>query len=383
MELNMVGGYGEFLDQVIAGNDPPLLSYRRPEFQDLEQWREQARTKALELVCLSDCGGVPRAEVVSRATVDGVEADRLRWQLPYGPPSEAVFLKPAGAKGPLPGILALHDHGGLKYFGWRKIADAGNPVHPILRRHRDEDYGGKAWANEVAKRGYAVLCHDTWPFGSRRVLVSDVPESIRWEDACDVTEAEERADIIAYNTWAGKHEGIWAKSLCSAGLTWPGMYVAEDMRALDVLCARPEVDATRVGCCGLSGGGVRSVYLAGLDERIGVGICAGMMTTWRDCSLWKAWTHTWMMWTPHLAKFLDYPEIMGLRAPKPTMVLNNLQDPLFSLPEMRRADEMLREVYEKAGAAERYSCHFYPGPHKLDLKMQEDAFGWFDRWLKG
>jgi hypothetical protein len=161
------------------------------------------------------------------------------------------------------------------------------------------------------------------------------------------------------------------------------MYVAEDMRALDVLCARPEVDATRVGCCGLSGGGVRSVYLAGLDERIGVGICAGMMTTWRDCSLWKAWTHTWMMWTPHLAKFLDYPEIMGLRAPKPTMVLNNLQDPLFSLPEMRRADEMLREVYEKAGAAERYSCHFYPGPHKLDLKMQEDAFGWFDRWLRG
>ncbi len=44
------------------------------------------------------------------------------WQLPYGPPTEALFLKPKDATGPLPAILALHDHGGNKYFGHRKIA---------------------------------------------------------------------------------------------------------------------------------------------------------------------------------------------------------------------------------------------------------------------
>ena len=32
-------------------------------------------------------------------------------------------------------------------------------------------------------------------------------------------------------------------------------------RALDVLCARPDVDARRVGCAGLSGGGMRTVFL--------------------------------------------------------------------------------------------------------------------------
>ncbi len=236
MEPNMVGAYGDFLAEFMAANDPPLLSFRRPEFRDLEEWRPRAREKALE------------------TTVDGVEVERLRWRLPYGPPTDAVFLKPAGAKGPLPGMLALHDHGGMKYFGWRKIADAGIPVHPIIRRHRDNDYGGRAWANEIARRGYAVLCHDTWPFGSRRVLVKDVPESIRWNEARDVTEAEEAADIVAYNQWASQHEDIWAKSLSSAGLTWPGMFVAEDMRALDVLCARPEVDASRIACAGLSPG---------------------------------------------------------------------------------------------------------------------------------
>ncbi len=39
-------------------------------------------------------------------------------------------MKPAGSRGRLPAVLALHDHGGNKYFGWRKIAqmgDAGSP----------------------------------------------------------------------------------------------------------------------------------------------------------------------------------------------------------------------------------------------------------------
>jgi predicted esterase len=63
-------------------------------------------------------------------------------------------------------------------------------------------------------------------------------------------------------------------------------------------------------------------------------------------------------------------------------VLNNNEDPLFTLPEMQRADEILREVYEKAGAADQYRCSFYPGGHKFDLEMQAEAFDWFDRWLK-
>ena len=40
---------------------------------------------------------------------DGLQVEELAWQLPYGPPTEAILLKPLGAKGPLPGVLALHD----------------------------------------------------------------------------------------------------------------------------------------------------------------------------------------------------------------------------------------------------------------------------------
>ena len=41
-----------------------------------------------------------------------------------------------------------------------------------------------------------------------------------------------------------------------------------------------------------------------------------------------------------------------------------------------------REVFAKAGASERYDSTFHPGPHKFDINMQEEAFDWFDRWLK-
>jgi hypothetical protein len=49
---------------------------------------------------------------------------------------------------------------------------------------------------------------------------------------------------------------------------------------------------------------------------------------------------------------------------------------------MQRADSILKQVFSKAKAADRYKCSFYPGPHKFDADMQSEAFAWFDRWLK-
>ena len=109
----------------------------------------------------------------------------------------------------------------------------------------------------------------------------------------------------------------------------------------------------------------------------------GFMTTWKDLILHKSYTHTWMTYVSLLPNELDFPEILGLRAPLPTLVLNNTNDSLFTLSEMQQADKILAEVYKKAGAESHYKCSFYPGPHKFDTKMQTEAFTWFDYWLKG
>jgi len=375
----MLGAYGSWAADVL-GEGPARLSFRQPRFRKLDEWRQQARRRLRECLLMPDTGSMPQATVLGQFEFDGLHVEHLQWSLPYGPPTEAVFLKPVGAQGRLPAVLALHDHGGNKYFGWRKIARMSPDVHPLIKDHQDHYYGGVAWANEIARRGYAVLIHDAFLFASRRIRLDDVPEVIRNNTGEVAQESEE--EIAAYNTWAAGHESLVAKSLFSSGLTWPGVFLWEDQRALDYLCARPDVDTGRVGCAGLSGGGLRTVYLAGSDDRIACAVCVGMMTTWRDYLLNKCYTHTWMIYIPGLPRDLDYPEILGLRVPLPTLVQNDIDDTLFTLPEMQRADRILAEVYGKANATDRYRCTFYPGPHKFDLEMQKEAFEWFDRWLR-
>ena len=377
---NMVGAYGPWLADRVLGLEPAELSFRSGRWESVDEWRRIARQRVLERLAPVDLGGVPEVRVDSRHTFDGLEFERLSWQLPAGPRTEAVFIRPAGAEGLLPGILGLHDHAGNKFLGWRKIVRTGDDFWPIQQTHQAEYYEGLAWANEITRQGYAVLVHDTFPFASRRVKVKDVPEQIR-EGGVD-PEPGDLEGIQEYNHFAGEHEHIMAKSLFSAGTTWPGVYLVEDQRALDVLASRPEVDPDRLGCAGLSGGGMRTVFLGGLDERIKVAIAVGFMTTWRDFLLDKVFTHTWMTYVPLLPRELDFPEILAVRAPAATMVLSCREDPLYTLPEMERADAILRETFERAGAADRYQGRFYDGGHKFDREMQADAFAWFDRFLK-
>jgi dienelactone hydrolase len=245
--------------------------------------------------------------------------------------------------------------------------------------HRAAYYGGRSWANELALRGYAVLVHDVFPFGSRRIKESDVNPEIRAKPSTG--EAKTIEGIIDYDRWAASHESIVAKSLFCSGTTWPGVYLHEDRAALDYLLSREEVDSERVGCCGLSGGGMRTAYLAGLDHRVRAAVCVGFMTTWRDFLLHKSHTHTWMAYTPLLPRLLDFPEVAALRVPLPLFVQNNSGDELFTLPEMERAASILGAIYRKAEALDNLRVGFYPGPHKFDLEMQKEAFDWLSTML--
>lgn len=377
--LNMTGAYGPWLSETVLGNGPGQLSFRQDTWRDLQAWRTAARKRTWECIAPVNLGGAPTVQVDATRTFDGLHVEHLSWQLPCGPRTEAVLLKPAAANGKLPGILALHDHGGNKYLGWRKIARTDDSPWTVQKLHQQESYEGLAWANEIAKRGYAVLVHDTFPFASRRVRVAEVSPSVRGEGVDP--EPDDLEGIKKYNRFAGQHEHIMEKSLLCAGTTWPGVYLVEDQRALDVLCARPDVDASRVGCAGLSGGGMRTVFLGGLDDRIRCAIAVGFMSTWRDFLFQKCFTHTWMTYVPLLPKDLDFPEILALRAPAATMVLNCNEDPLYTPDEMHRADQIMLDVFKKANAADKYRCNFYPGGHKFDRAMQADAFAWFDQHL--
>lgn len=375
---NLIGSYGELADSITA-DGPSELSFRHESWTDRESWRATARERVSELLSRPTTGETPETVIEDRYSYDGLRIEELSWRLPYGNPTKAVLLKPEDTSEKLPGILALHDHSGDKYFGRRKIVKTEDSAHPLMKAHREWLYGEDAWANEIAKRGYVVLVHDGFTFGNRRIRIEEVPEDVREGVSGRIT--EESDSIEAYNRWAREYESVIAKSLFCAGTTWPGVMLAEDQRALDVLCDRSDVDETRIGCGGLSGGGLRTVYLGGMDPRIRCAVCVGMMTTWRDFMLNKAHHHTWMVYTPLLARSLEYPDIFTLRVPRAALVLNNRNDHLFTMSEMKRADRIIREVYDKAGVSDRYRCSYYPGSHSFDREMQAEAFEWFDRIL--
>jgi dienelactone hydrolase len=378
-DLSVIGLYGPWAASLM-GNKLPSLSFRRNEFDNVETWRSKARQRVMDRLAIPDIGGLPKVIVKNKYEYDGLHVEELSWQLPYGRATEAILLKPLHAKEKLPGILAFHDHGGNKYFGKRKITKTSDQQHPLMVEHQHEYYEGAAWANEIAKRGYVVLVADAFTFASRRVMMQDVPEHLR--KGLTDENPEDPKNIAAYNKWAAEHEHTMAKSLFSAGTTWPGVFFAEDQKALDILCSRDDVDAGRIGCGGLSGGGIRTDFMGGLDPRIKCSVTVGFMTTWKDFVLNKSFTHTWMAYVPLLPNELDFPEILGLRTPLPTLVMNDEEDGLYTLPEMKRADKILNDVYTKANARDRYQCSFYPGIHKFDKKMQQEAFNWFDKWLR-
>lgn len=379
VSLSIIGLYGEWATG-LRNDELPSLSFRKKEWKDVEAWHKAAKARAMERMAIPNIGTAPKVNLVKKYEYDGLQIEEINWQLPYGRQTDAILLKPANANKKLPAILAFHDHGGNKYFGTKKITRTSDNQLPLMQEHQKEYYEGLAWANEIAKKGYVVLVADAFTFASRRVMLQDVPEHLR--AGLHDNENDSPDDIAAYNKWAGEHEHVMAKSLFCSGTTWPGVFFAEDKIALDILSARPDVDAGKIGCGGLSGGGLRTAYMAGLDERIKCAVCVGFMSTWKDFAFNKSYTHTWMTYVPLLPNELDFPEILGLRVPLATLVLNDEQDELYTLDGMKEADKILKEVYTKAGAADHFKCSYYPGPHKFDAKMQAEAFAWFDKWLK-
>jgi dienelactone hydrolase len=377
--LSIIGQYGPWASSLNEGKIPSH-SFRKSEWSNLATWKEAARKKLLDRMAIPDIGPTPKVTLKKQYTYDGLHIEELTWQLPYGRPTDAILLKPSNATGRLPAILGFHDHGGNKYFGTRKITKTSDQQHALMVTHQQDYYSKRAWANEIAKRGYVVLVPDAFTFGTRRVMMQDVPEHLR--TGLTDQDPENPNNIKAYNDWAGQHEHVMSKSLFCGGTTWPSVFFAEDQKALDVLSARSDVDTTNIGCAGLSGGGLRTVFMGGLDQRIKCAVCVGFMSTWKDFLMNKSYTHTWMTYVPIVPNELDFPEILGLRVPLPTMVLNDSDDFLYTLPEMKKADTILADVFKKANASDRYKCSYYPGPHKFDAQMQDEAFAWFDKWLK-
>jgi len=375
-----IGLYYEMLHGIATTQ--PSLSFLAGSWPDIETWRATARAKISQLLAF-DPPGIPlNPSIHSRLEEEGLVVEEISYDMPYGPRTRGFFLYPTKRDAKLPAVVALHDHGGFFYFGKEKVtALRGEPK--ILREFKQKYYGGRSWATELAKRGFAVLAVDNFLWGSRKIPMDTANEEFR-ESFTDI-EPDSEEYIRRYNQfWETNECSVIADTILNAGTSWPGIFTYEDRRSIDYLVTRPEVDPDRIGCGGLSTGGLRVAFLAGLDPRVRCGLCIGFMSTIHALlrnHIRCPPGHGLSLYVPHLFDFLDLPDVIALRAPSPLMVQYNEEDELFTAEGQHQADRKIAEIYSKMGYPQNYVGRFYPGAHRFDVAMQEEAFHWLEECL--
>jgi dienelactone hydrolase len=371
-----VGSLYPFIQsQALTGEYP--LSYLQDEFQDLRSWKRRAKGKVLELLHYRPptCDPAPRT-IETRDFGDYIR-ERVEFNTTPNIRVPAFVLVPKTAKPPYPALVALHDHGGFYLWGKEKIVEEPGE-HAFLANFKKTYYGGKSIASELARRGYLVAVIDMFYWGERRLLLEGDP--VDWRER-PASIANER--IAAFNRRSGENEQLVGRTIFSAGFTWPGVMFWDDIRTVDYLLSRSDVDRKRLGCVGLSVGGLRSCHLAALDDRIKAGVVVGWMASFRrqlQRKIRNTIGHTKVV--PGLYRHMDYPDVASLAMPSALLVINGSRDELFDLGGVNECFEKLQASYRKAGIAEKIRTSMYDRPHEFNLEMQAEAWEWLDRWVK-
>jgi dienelactone hydrolase len=249
--------------------------------------------------------------------------------------------------------------------------------HPALAAFKKRSYGGLNVGTELVRQGYVVIAIDMFYWGERRHMLPDDPPELR-----DRTAALTQQQISQFHSRASQNESLVARSLLTAGVTWPGILIWDDIRTLDYLASRPEVDPKRLACVGLSVGGYRSFMLAALDPRINAAVDVGWMTTFgaqieRHVINTMGLTFT----IPGMYRYFDLPDLAAAVAPRALMVIMGSRDQLFPLTAMKASFEHIARCYTKAGAPDRQRCSMYDAPHEFNAGMQREAWEWLRRWV--
>jgi dienelactone hydrolase len=370
-----VGSLFPFIESQAVKSDFPL-SFLNAKFESYKAWKPNARGKLLELLHYEPPPCEPRPQIIEHVDKGEYIRERLFFNTTQDLRVPAYLLIPKRVKLPAPAIIALHDHGGFYMWGKEKLVDLENE-HPVVTEFKRQYYAGRSIATDLVRQGYVVLVIDMFYWGERRMLLDDDPPD--WRDRPKEISAER---IAAFNQRSGQNEQLVGRTIFAAGFTWAGVMFWDDVRSVDYLLTRPEVDKERIGCVGLSVGGLRSCHLAALDDRIKAAVVVGWMASFPRqlrSHVRNTIGHTKLI--PGLYRFMDYPDVASLAMPSALLVINGSRDGLFDLEGVNASFAKLTACYKKAGVADRFRGRLYDTPHEFNAEMQAEAWEWLRRWL--
>jgi dienelactone hydrolase len=168
------------------------------------------------------------------------------------------------------------------------------------------------------------------------------------------------------------------------GLTFMGMNTWDNMRALDILQARADVDGERLGVVGLCWGGMQSWTLAALDERVKVAcpVCG--------TSTYEALVGEFVAWSAHTCygtyirgwgNYGDVQDIVACIAPRPLLIQNNVNDTWFPVEGFYRVVQEVGEIYRKLGAEDKFDFALRQTYHDVTPEFGDRVIDWFGRHL--
>jgi dienelactone hydrolase len=284
----------------------------------------------------------------------------------------AYVMIPKDLTGKAPAIVALHDHGGFYRWGKEKLVKLPGE-HASLTEFK-ECYANRSIADDLAEQGYIVIVIDLFYWGERRLRLPDDPKS---------GPDETKEDVRRFNGARGPMEQLVARTIFTSGFTWAGLIFWDDIRTVDYLASRPEVDANRIGCVGLSLGAWRANHLTALDERIKAGVAVCWLSSFKELQSRNIINTVGLTkLLPGLYRRLDMPDVVSLAAPRPLLCINGLKDGLFPVESgVKPAYRTLENVYAKIGAADKFRGHLYDSPHEFNADMQREAWDWLKKWI--
>lgn len=304
---------------------------RRDKFKgagldDYTLWRQETRKLLRKLIGLDKMEVCPLKPLLEERILlqDGIVREKVILQVEPDTFMPVYILIPPALPQQKPEcFLAPPGH-----LGAGKYSVAGCYEIPAVKekiQFYHYDYG-----MQLAKLGYVALCPDCRGFGERRdeELQNDEEEAFLNSSCRQLAHMAEPLGetVIGMNTW-------------------------DLMRLIDYIYERNEWNLKTLGCAGFSGGGMQTLWLTALDDRVRRAMISGYMYGYRD-SLLILNGNCSCNYVPHLWEHLDMGDIGSLIAPRPLMIQSckedHLNGPRGLINVMEQLD-IIRRAYELFG----------------------------------